>query len=1119
MNETTAKFDSEKNDVLVGNNVQTIFDHLNDLEKESQTYSKRWFWELLQNAKDAVESDEKVSVKVVLEGDRLSFYHTGNPFKKHDILHLIYHGSSKKSLENKTGRFGTGFMSTHLLSRIVNIVGQLDDGSYFGFELNREGESVEIQYQNLETSYEKFCLSNGIQNHADGIFNTAFSYVLPPQNIKIAINGIDQLEKILPFVMAFNPKIKDIQIFNNGLKTTVNRGDKENIAFMGKELILQTVFYNKIENKVLFSESDTFDIGILLEKDENEMNSIVELDESYPKLFFDFPLFGTEKIGLAAVINSNYFDLKKERDGIYLLEDDVNKVTIIENKKIVAEAIIDFETLIAYSAERKYSQFYNLFKIRNSFEYSWLHLDWINGLNSSLIDKIINTPYHSFEKGLLKINEFIIPYSETIAREDFYKLLTDLKPGYIPEWHESDQWVNIAKEYSLLQKKSVGDYAFVIDESKLCQRLEQAGNLDTINAIFATVTEEPNDYTEAVAWFNRMFNLLSKELTEQLSSVFAFIPNQNKKFIKRVVNSPYFDEIGNEDIKKVAQGFDWDLKATLIFSGIETKAEIFQKSYLDNILNGIDKICNDITEEDLNVVTMRTALIGYLDWLILSKKVELIKNAYVIVEKGRESTNISYSKRRLYQSGVDKLLAPTDIWPEMSIYSDIIPKKFVLIGEYAELLTPYHFDYLVSEDLIYISPLINRRNPNKNELKLLVRKKEDYSKLLNDKEEIINNDIEFSDIAYLNRSDDNILAKTADSVKSAKTLLNFLLAQVITKDTLFNTSGDLDTGTENISINRCLWISRLKDTSWVPHRPLEEEKTISERPSVANITELLKDDSELSDKLKRKEAGLFFNQIGISIADIRRNSLPNEEDRLKWDMAFSDLIGNGNINPDLAVEMLADPKLQEIYLNQKKQKESIMKNQNIGFAFEKAFRQIFEQDSYKQQGFSIERKPVGSDFGLIYEEDITDDAGNEVLFKINNEILIELKATGKNYAEMTPKQAETANDNIANYVLAVLPLDFYEINEENVVLHSRFVIDIANPLSLRYKDFKSYAQKKEEATTEKSDVKLNIEDGNIRYQVKSEIWEVVDTVIGDAQPSLSFIEFIEWLRRKNEGFI
>ncbi len=158
----------------------------------------------------------------------------------------------------------------------------------------------------------------------------------------------------------------------------------------------------------------------------------------------------------------------------------------------------------------------------------------------------------------------------------------------------------------------------------------------------------------------------------------------------------------------------------------------------------------------------------------------------------------------------------------------------------------------------------------------------------------------------------------------------------------------------------------------------------------------------------------------------------------------------------------------------------------MGYIFESVFRTIFESDEYKDQGFTIERTAWGSDFGVIYEQDIADGEGKEIIYKIG-QILIELKATGKDYAAMTTYQAETATKNVENYVLAVLPLKGFEISEESVKLHSRFIVNIAEPLEDRYKEFLSYNQKKSISTSEQNGVKLNIEDGNIRYQVKAEI--------------------------------
>ena len=59
---------------------------------------------------------------------------------------------------------------------------------------------------------------------------------------------------------------------------------------------------------------------------------------------------------------------------------------------------------------------------------------------------------------------------------------------------------------------------------------------------------------------------------------------------------------------------------------------------------------------------------------------------------------------------------------------------------------------------------------------------------------------------------------------------------------------------------------------------------------------------------------------------------------------------------------------------------------------------------------NIERKPIGSDYILTDESsDLVNDKKEEEVFNLNN-WLVELKATGKNYAAMTSKQAEKATE-------------------------------------------------------------------------------------------------------------
>ncbi len=226
-----------------------------------------------------------------------------------------------------------------------------------------------------------------------------------------------------------------------------------------------------------------------------------------------------------------------------------------------------------------------------------------------------------------------------------------------------------------------------------------------------------------------------------------------------------------------------------------------------------------------------------------NRKEEYIKDAYVVVEKGKNLTENSYAKKRL---SVDKLIAPSAIWNEKySLYKDIISKKFIMIDDYSEYLTEAEYLYLQSEDLIYLSPIIIKKHPSKLDLKLLLKKAETNILPLNETGEMIEIEFEYSDIAYLTRSDDNVLAKTADSFKSAKSLLKFLLSQVIVNDLYFNKTTELKTEKGSLFINNCLWAFRLRDTQWVPVKSDEDDKQNSEKPSVGNITELIRDDTEI----------------------------------------------------------------------------------------------------------------------------------------------------------------------------------------------------------------------------------------------------------------------------------
>ena len=140
-------FDIIRNEVLTENTAQTVFKYLQEQESSRLHMHTRWIWELLQNARDASSGCTNLIASIEYRSGELAFRHNGRGFTQKEIAHLILHGSTKIEEDEAIGKFGSGFLTTHLLSPVIKISGYLKDGRSFDFSLNREAVSVEALSQ------------------------------------------------------------------------------------------------------------------------------------------------------------------------------------------------------------------------------------------------------------------------------------------------------------------------------------------------------------------------------------------------------------------------------------------------------------------------------------------------------------------------------------------------------------------------------------------------------------------------------------------------------------------------------------------------------------------------------------------------------------------------------------------------------------------------------------------------------------------------------------------------------------------------------------------------------------------------------------------------------------
>ncbi|WP_036695732.1 sacsin N-terminal ATP-binding-like domain-containing protein [Paenibacillus taiwanensis] len=194
---------------------------------------RRWVWELIQNASDCTPNDKKTNINISINNEsKLEFSHNGVPFTYENLVDLITQISSKEGdVEEKTGKFGTGFISTHLLSEKVTISGVLKKSSNMYMDLNllidRSGTSYTEIRDNIKdtlSSLVKMKQNNNNEHNTmmQNRWKTSFSYDSSNsiETREAITGGLTDLNKSAPFVLAINNSISSIMY--NGIEFTVD---------------------------------------------------------------------------------------------------------------------------------------------------------------------------------------------------------------------------------------------------------------------------------------------------------------------------------------------------------------------------------------------------------------------------------------------------------------------------------------------------------------------------------------------------------------------------------------------------------------------------------------------------------------------------------------------------------------------------------------------------------------------------------------------------------------------------------------------------------------------------------------------------------------------------------
>ena len=537
-----------------------IIKRLHDLDKTVENNQGRWAWELLQNAKDSIaEYDGRtLTVQIELLENKVVFRHNGMHFTEKDIRGLINQISSKEVEEGeetkKTGRFGTGFLTTHLLSKKIDVEGIVETVDHkfytFSFPLNREGKKTGDLIPKIETAWEQFHESSTEinSNYDTDAFNTSFSYSLETDEQKdIAKIGTQEFIKLIPFVLAFIPEITKVEIIDHPSSDTM---------VFEREL---HPFDNRLI-EISKKQNDTFSTIHLLSKSIDGLAVAAMVDfvnggyvfqnmTDIPKLFCDYPLIGTENFHFPVVVNSFYFNPQTERDGIWLKDKkDSEDPEVAENQKLLSDAVNLYKELVETASTAK--NFYSFFNICNTkipstnekyFDESWYE----KSIQEPLRDVVFNAEIVEVEEGTdkKKIADLWFPpksYSKEV-RNQLWAYNNDLFPHLICKLDHVHKWTDLAW-----------------DKWKKLTYAEFISDLVNQKNIEALATALGKNESDTYAWLTEVLKFIAADDTNlTLIETNPVIPNKHGVFCKRA--SLHIDKIKDDELLQILEllGTDW----------------------------------------------------------------------------------------------------------------------------------------------------------------------------------------------------------------------------------------------------------------------------------------------------------------------------------------------------------------------------------------------------------------------------------------------------------------------------------------------------------------------------------------------------------------------------------
>lgn len=600
--------------------ISNVSKRLRELNQPNDIDRKRWIWELLQNAKDTITNNpnrESIRARIVIEGDSVKFQHDGDPFTADARLGLLYKYSEDKENAESTGRFGTGFLTTHCLSKIVSIESNMygDEGAIVGFSVTmfRDGFTEQELIEGLEK------MRRSELYFSESYEWTTYTYHVNSESGRRAIQlGKENFKENIAQTLLFCKELASVELIDNGEKTSIERisdvtlTDKLNKSqfriIAGNNSTIRTFIYcsSKEDDEELstkYKAERSIRLQVACEVDNNK--NIVTTGEK-TSLFCVFPLVGIEgQIQMPIFVNSPDFEPDSERQSLILNGDtkDEGKGVITEvgiNQKILCKLPDMFKMLVAYLSEQSYNNFFNLCNgLKSVKEHEKLDKDWykksvVSVLRGILTSYPIVNPYSTTPtSSLLKLSDCIFAKEKSEESEDtLLNLLTSLYPEKLVI--DNNKWAHMLWKDEDIKLWSTED---------VCADIEAKGSMDSLDVVYGIDT---------FTWYNKFLAFVSSH-NELLFKEYALLPNMNGKFLKKDTDGFKQGEGVTNVVLDVLAKLGGDMRPLLLHESITTvslDSKFYSTSYSAKVNSLAKEIIGKYTYSDSAKLSLLTPLIS-----------------------------------------------------------------------------------------------------------------------------------------------------------------------------------------------------------------------------------------------------------------------------------------------------------------------------------------------------------------------------------------------------------------------------------------------------------------------------------------------------------------------------